>query len=316
MLNQDVIQEILSHCPATEIERFHLQNKECNKRSYELRFIDHHLHRANSVFGYFVHYEEKYPRFVPGVEAGQEEKEDKTQISLQFLLQNNAEIKACDTHHGILLCIGDRFKGAKTIPEYIVCKPATKQYWIIPNPKTRYLTIATGLMVISLTPCRYKIIRVSEPRRWTTKEGFYNHNCEVFDYDTFAWKRLNVNDFELSEFFPREAIPVSAYGFLHWLTRKNNVIRFCMRTETWSIFSVPDVLLDDSSLILVSYEGKLGVTQHLESRNGAELWVLENSLRKSWVKVAKITALKDEYAKPLWFPSNDVVSVAASSDRL
>ncbi|XP_010445733.1 PREDICTED: F-box protein At5g41720-like [Camelina sativa] len=319
MLNQDVIQEILSHCSATEIARFRLQNKECNKRSYELRFIDHHLHRANSVFGYFVHYEDKWfryrPRFVPGVEAEQEEKEDKTQISLQFLPQNNAKIQACDTHHGILLCIGDRFKGAKTIPEYIVCKPATKQFRIIPNPKTRYLTIATGLMVISLTPFWYKIIRVSEPRTWMNKEGFYNHNCEVFDSDSFAWKRLN--DFELSEFFPREAIPVSTYDFLHWLTRKNNVIRFCMRTKTWSIFSVPDVLLGDNSLILVSYEGKLGVTQYSESRNGAELWVLENSLRKSWVKVedAKITALEDDYVQPFWFPSSDVVSVAAS-DRL
>ncbi|XP_019099554.1 PREDICTED: F-box protein At5g41720-like [Camelina sativa] len=180
MLNQDVIQEILSHCSATEIARFRLQNKECNKRSYELRFIDHHLHRANSVFGYFVHYEDKWfryrPRFVPSVEAEQEEKGDKKQISLQFLPQNNAKIKACDTHHGILICIGDRFKGAKMIPDYIVCKPATKQFRIIPNPKTRYLTITTGLMVISLNPFRYKIIRVSEPRTWMTKEGFYIHN--------------------------------------------------------------------------------------------------------------------------------------------
>ncbi|EOA18960.1 hypothetical protein CARUB_v10007595mg [Capsella rubella] len=320
MMNQDVIQEILSHCPATEIARFRLLNKECNKRSYELSFIDHHLHRANSVFGYFVHYEDKWfryrTRFIPGIEDEQEDQEDKTSISLEFLPRNNTKIEACDTNHGILLCIGDRFKGVKTIPEYIVCKPATKQYRIIPNPKTRYRKIATGLMVISSNPFRYKIIRVSEPRNWMTKDGYYNNNCELFDSDSFTWKRLN--GFELAEFFPREAIPVSAYSCLHWLTGKNNVIRFCMRTETWSIFSVPDELLGDKSLVLVSYEGKLGVsTLHSESRNGAELWVLENSYRKCWVKVkdAKVTALKDEYAQPLWFPSSDVVSVAAS-DRL
>ncbi|XP_010456763.1 PREDICTED: F-box protein At5g41720-like [Camelina sativa] len=195
MLNQELIQEILSHCSATEIVRFRLQNKEWNKQSYEFRFIDHHLHRANSVFGYFVHYKDKWfkyrPRFALGVEAKKEEKGDKTQISLQFLPQNNAKIKACDTHHGILICIGDRFKGAKTIQEYIVCKPATKQFRIIPNPKTRYLTIATGVMVISLNSFWYTIIRVFEPRIWMTKEGFYIHNCVVFDSDSFAWKRLN-----------------------------------------------------------------------------------------------------------------------------
>ncbi|KAL1195578.1 F-box protein [Cardamine amara subsp. amara] len=313
-MNDDVILEILSHCPSTEIRKFRLLNKECNKRSYESSFINLHLKKTNSVFGYFIHYDERSlknrSRFVSGVE----EKQEKTQISLEFLPPNNAKIEACDTNHGILLCVDDKFKGRRRIPDYIVCKPATKEYRIIPNPKTRFFTFATGLMVVSSNPFRYKIVRVSEPKKGVTKKGFYNHHCEVFDSDSFAWKRLK--NLETPEIFPRGVKPVSAYGCLHWLTEKNNVIRFSMRTETWSIFPVPDDFTCNNVLILVNYEGKLGVI-HSNSTEESDLWVLEKSFGTSWVKVKdrKITALEDTYAKPVWFLSNDVVSLAGK-DRL
>ncbi|KAL0898132.1 hypothetical protein Bca101_082093 [Brassica carinata] len=317
MINEDLILDIMSCCPATEISKFRLLSKACNKRSYEFHFINHHLNKTNSALGYFIQDHKKYRR--PGVVVfGAEEKApEKPRISLQFLPSSrDVKIEACDAHHGVLLCVDhDKFKGGRRIPDYIVCKPTTKQYRIIPNPKTRYFTIAIGLMVIQSNPFRYKIVRVSEPLPWErrkTSEGFSNLNCEVFDSDTYAWKQLSDLELPSGEFFRRSEKPESSYGFLHWLTGNNNVIQFCMQTETWSFFPLPeDVIGDGSSLDLVSYEGKLAVLCS-NSRGGYELRVLDNNSGKSWanVKDVLVTDLEDKYAKPLWFLSNDVILVA------
>ncbi|KAL0773724.1 hypothetical protein Bca101_038875 [Brassica carinata] len=172
-------------------------------------------------------------------------------------------------------------------------------------------------MVIQSNPFRYKIVRVSEPLPWErrkTSEGFNNLYCEVFDSDTYAWKRLNDLELRSDEFLRRSEKPESSYGLLHWLTGKNNVIQFCMQTETWSFFPLPeDVIGDGSSLDLVSYEGKLAVLcSNSNSRGGYDLWALDNSSGKSWanVKDVQVTDLEDKYAKPLWFLSNDVILVA------
>ncbi|XP_020874159.1 F-box protein At5g49610 [Arabidopsis lyrata subsp. lyrata] len=319
-MNDDVMLEIMSYCPATEMAKFRLLNKECNKRSYEMSFLNRHLHRTNSFLGYIFYYKDNHwfrnhSCFVSGVD----EKEI-YRINLAYLPPRcNPSIEACDTYHGILLCVDDVYKGRKRIPDYIVCKPATKQYRIIPNPKTRFGTVATGLMVISYNPFRYKIIRVSDTGATVSRDGVYNLSCEVYDSDSDAWKRLN--HLVSSEFSHRPVKPaVSAYGCVHWLTEKNNVMRFCMRTETWSIFPVPDdVTSDYYNVMLVNYEGKLGVIHSSRCGKGSNIWVLEKSFGTSWVKVKdmKIAALEDDCynSQPIWFPSNDTVS-RSSSGRL
>ncbi|KAG2307904.1 hypothetical protein Bca52824_027652 [Brassica carinata] len=245
-MNEDLILDIMSCCPAMEISKFRLLNKACNKRSYEFHFINHHLNKTNSALGYFIQDHKKYRR--PGVVVfGAEEKLPKT--------QNLSPVSSF----------------------FERCKDRSSNAF------------------------RYKIVRVSEPLPWErrkTSEGFSNLNCEVFDSDTYAWKQLKK--------------PESSYGFLHWLTGNNNVIQFCMQTETWSFFPLPeDVIGDGSSLDLVSYEGKLAVLCS-NSRGGYELRVLDNNSGKSWanVKDVQVTDLEDKYAKPLWFLSNDVILVA------
>ncbi|XP_024014727.1 F-box protein At5g41720 [Eutrema salsugineum] len=185
-MNEDTILDIISHCSSTEIAKFRLLNKACNKRTYEFFFINRHLRVTNSVFGYFIQSYKRFryrSSFVSCIEE-EEEAPGNNGISLEFLPSRDVKIEACDTHHGILLCVdNDKFKGGRRIPDYIVCKPATKQYRIIPNPKTRYFTIATGLVVIRSNQFRYKIVKVSKPMPWErrkTKEGFCNLNCEVF----------------------------------------------------------------------------------------------------------------------------------------
>ncbi|BAB11478.1 unnamed protein product [Arabidopsis thaliana] len=181
-LDYDVLLEIMSYCPATEMAKFRLLSKECNKRSYEMSFINRHLHRTNSFLGYIFYYKDNkwfrnHSCFVSGVDE-----KDKNRINLAFLPPLcNVSIEACDTHHGILLCVDVVFKGRQKIPDYIVCKPATKQYRIIPNPKTRFGTVATGLMVISSNPFRYKIIRVSDTWARVGRDGVYNLRESLFE---------------------------------------------------------------------------------------------------------------------------------------
>lgn len=305
-LNQDMIIEILSRFPVTEIGKSRLMNKECNKRSYESWFLNLNLHRTNSISGYFVQYNERgYELQTSFVDEMRDFGNKK--LSIDFLPPGKVKIEACDSSHGVLLCLNETGPSA---PDYIICKPTTKQYQIIPNPIMQNYGISFGLAVIGLDPFRFKILRLSRLRNGMNR----NHRtfaCEVFDSDSFIWKRvrnlrLPKNDgLILSN-------PVQASGFMHWLSLEDNVVRFCLKTETWSFFKTPNFGVSPK---LVRYEGKLGVIRWSGYGEGLNrLWVLKSSFEKSWVKVKDIKnmGLRDDV---LWTPSNDVVTLS-SWDRV
>ncbi|CAH8382568.1 unnamed protein product [Eruca vesicaria subsp. sativa] len=311
-MNVDMIIEILSHSPASVVGKCRLLNKECNKRTYDSSFLTHSLQRTNSVSGYFLEYSER-PRVHSAFVKDLGNDDVPHEISLDFLPPGRVSIKACDASHGVLLCVNDLpVKGRQ--PEYIICKPTTKQYMVLPKPKTRYFTIALGLMVVTGSdPFRYKIIRLSQlPGNENKRYNFsFTLVCEVFDSDSFAWKRLdNVELTEEDLLVTRMSNPVASYGFLHWLTTSNNVFRFCFKTNSWSFFPVPENLASDNSLKLTRYDGKVGVISSARSKEGVdyqEIWVLESSLGNSWVNVKEIKSIGLE---PVGFSSNDVVTLA------
>ncbi|CAL9237461.1 unnamed protein product [Arabidopsis halleri] len=309
-MNQDMFINILSHSPVSVVEKFRHLNKECNQRTYTSSFLKLHLQRTNSISGYFLQYSERLTLHSTFVEA-LGNRPCGTEVSLDFLPPGKVKIEACDSSHGILLCVNDRpVRGRQ--PEYVICKPTTKQYLILPKPKTRYFTVALGLMVIGSNPFRYKIIRLSdlpymENRRYNINTTFV---CDVFDSVSFAWKRLK--NFELLEddlLSPWNSKPIASYGFLHWLTTRNNVIRFCFETETWSYSPVPENLASANSLNLTSYEGKLGIisSRSKEGVDCEDLWVLKSIFGTSWVNVKEI---ENKGLKSVGFLSNDVVTLA------
>ncbi|KAL0794029.1 hypothetical protein Bca101_065406 [Brassica carinata] len=313
-MNLDMIIEILSHSPASVVGKCRLLNKECNKRTYHSSFLNLNLQRTNSVSGYFLEFTERlrvHSAFVKDLGNDDVPRGTDEEISLDFLPPGRVSIKACDASHGVLLCVNDfPVKGRQ--PEYIVCKPTTKQYMILPKPKTRYFTIALGLMVIGSDPFRYKILRLS--RLPCNENRRYNFSftlvCEVFDSDSFAWKRLNNVELPEDDLLVRGiANPVASCGFLHWLTTGNNVFRFCFKTNSWSFFPVPENLARDDSLKLTRYDGKVGVisSRSKEGVDYQDLWVLERSFGDSWVHVKEI---KSKGLKPVGFSSNDVVTLA------
>ncbi|KAL1220557.1 F-box protein [Cardamine amara subsp. amara] len=317
-MNQDMIIDVLSRCPASVVDKFRIiLNKECYKRTYNSSFIKLNLQRTNSVSGYFLQYMRRYNQFSAFVEVlGNRTCE--SEISLDFLPPGRVKIEACDASHGILLCINDRPVRGRG-PLFIICKPTTKQYLIIPNPKTRYFAVKYGLMVIGSNPFRYKILRLSNlPSVEKRRRYNFNNNyfvCEVFDSDSFAWKRINnvevpEDDLLSSMWRHWHSLPIASYGVLHWLTLNNNVFGFCLKTETWLLIPVPENVASASFLTLSSYEGKLAIIS-LRSRDGMdydEVWVLKSYFDNSWVSVKKIK--KNEGLEPVWLSGNDAVTLA------
>ncbi|CAN8245384.1 unnamed protein product [Cochlearia groenlandica] len=303
-MNVDMIMEILSRAPISLVEKCRILNKECNNRTYDSVFHKLNLQKTNSIYGYFYEYLKRGDVYTGFVKESSNTRREDDEMSLGFLPRRgrrSMEIKACDATHGILLCVEDCI----TRPTYIVCKPTTKQYTVIPKPKTRYFTVLLGLMVIGTDPFRFKILRVSRLSIQESRTYRYNtpYACEVFDSDTFKWKR--IKNFELPQrediFSSRNCKPVVSYGFLHWLTYANNVFRFCFKTDTWSFIPVHENLANDGSLVLARYEGKLG----LVSKD--ELWVLDKCFGSLWVKVKDIKSLGLEFVE---FLGNDVVTLA------
>ncbi|KAH0937707.1 hypothetical protein HID58_005168 [Brassica napus] len=253
-LTQDMVLEILSYCPASSIEKFKFLNTDYYKRMSESWFINLNHSRTNSIFGVFLQYEGYYSTFNSSfVLTGDGE------VSLDFLPIERVKIEACDASHGIFLCVASGY--LKKTP-YVVCKLTTREYQTIPTPETGYSTIecdfktiVSGLMVIRTNPLRYKIVKISKQSK------IFTVICEVFDSDSFVWKRLD--DFKQPQGgkFILSSVPVRNNQFLNWLASSGkNVIRFCMKTETWSLHPLPSDLPNYYSLqLLANQGGKLGI---------------------------------------------------------
>ncbi|VVB08585.1 unnamed protein product [Arabis nemorensis] len=269
----------------------------------ESSFINLNLLRTSSIFGVFLQYQ-SYPSTFNSsfVLAGDGD------ISLDFLPMEKVKIEAYDPSQGILLCVVSVCYGKKS---YLVCKPTTRQYRTIPTPETGYWTdlhfraIVSGLIVIRTNP----LIKISS----SENDRGYTLICEVFDSDSFAWKRLDDVKLPKGEFLMISSVSISNNRFLHWLTTsQKNVFRFCMETERWSLLPLPNHLASSNRIILANHEGKLGIIVW-KRENGEYFtwtWVLDSHFGKSWVNVKEEKSIveKGNLVKTLWFPrSNNVV---------
>ncbi|EOA17956.1 hypothetical protein CARUB_v10006367mg [Capsella rubella] len=317
-MNKDIILEILSYCPVSAIEKFRFLNKDYYKLISESSFINLNLRRTKSVFGVFLQYQGYHSAFYSSYVLTSENIHRRSNLSLDFLPLEKVKIEACDPSHGILLCVDSKRYGRNP---YMVCKPTTKQFQTIPNPETGCSrTIITGLMVIRANPLRYKIVKLSQEMK-IENDNCYTLLCEVFDSDLFAWKRLE-DDVKLpkGEFLRISSVPISANGFLHWLTTSNkNVFRFCMKTSTWSLLPLPnDDLAKGSPLILAKYEGKLCIMLW-KAKSGESLkgfWMLHSSFGKTWVNVKEEKSIveEDKLVRPVWLLPRTNVAMMCGFD--
>lgn len=182
-------------------------------------------------------------------------------LSLSFL-PRHIKIEA-STKQGLLLC-NDVNPPKSTTPRYIICKPTTQQWQTIPNPKMRYFTRKTAMVVLGSSPLPFKIVRFSETKHpsITNKSGTFNVlRCEVFNSKTWSWKCLPEN-----VMFPHcESLGFrrlgTTYGVLHTYTTEKRIFAFDSEKERWEIFALPYPLREDDygDMQLVECEGRLGL---------------------------------------------------------
>jgi hypothetical protein len=182
----DMLFEIFSRTSLQTIGRCRLVSKYLNSITYNSSFVQAFHQRTKTKSGFFTQAGKIKPQFVSITDSAN----DDSPMSLKFL-PGPVKIQAA-TKQGILLCVNTDNPRRYRIPEYYVCKPSTKEWHQIPNPKTRFFTERIGMVVLKLEPLCYKIVRFSEPKSACTickSESYKTLRCEIFSSETCAWKR-------------------------------------------------------------------------------------------------------------------------------
>lgn len=162
-LPSDIIFEILTRTSLNTLGKCRLVCKGWNHMTYESSFTRLHCQRTHTILGYFVQCMSRNKRTATFVSIDKSS-DSIFDMSLNFLPRSVA-IEA-SSNQGILYCESQEPQSLRNprIPQYYVCKPSTKQWQVIPNPKTRYFTERTGMIVLGSNPLHYKIVRFSQPK--------------------------------------------------------------------------------------------------------------------------------------------------------
>ncbi|PRQ46926.1 putative F-box domain-containing protein [Rosa chinensis] len=304
-LPSDLYFEILTRASFDTVGRCRLVSKQWNHLTYDSSFINQLSQRTKTTHGVFIQSSISSNYISTFVQAvGNNDVSNSEQLSLNFLPQ---PVKIEAAHQGILVCVSQ-----KRVPQYYVCKPTTREWEQIHNPKTRYMTVKIALMVLRSSPLRYKIVRFSEPKspysKYKSQEHCYNLRCEVYDSKARAWKQLNNVALPKDAYILRFQPAVSACGALHWLLSDNRVgiFAFHVDEENWEIFAPPCLAVDNvNGNQVVEYQGRLAWICEVE--DSMELWVMEDYKNKVWSKrqILRIKGL-DRLASFATLCNNDV----------
>ncbi|KAI3985341.1 hypothetical protein MKX01_033655 [Papaver californicum] len=215
--------------------------------------------------------------------------------------------------YGSLLCCAtlDKLETKKSIPIFYICKPATREWRKIPNPRTKFLTFGMQILVAQTYPMlQYKIVRMS-----STRGVILEYHCEMFDSVTWAWKRLP--DVKTSGSLVATFGSVFINGCLHWINNRRQIYVLSIEQEKWTaVIQLPsDIVENERNLryLLILIDGKIGVL--MSNHEKTELWLLENYyIHTSWKRryCKDLGALRrelndDTYTISSPFPS-DVIS--------
>lgn len=218
---------------------------------------------------------------------------------------------ACD--RGIVLCVNDRHDKNPYVPEYYVCKPTTKEFTKISNPKTKFFTQKIAIVVTRASPLKYKIIRVSKQQKSCSCRRYQSLPCEVYDSGLGVWKRLADIKLPYDHIFGPQK-PIIVGEEVVWFSGESFFV-FDSFNETWEIrsLSIPEA---PGRMQLTKHEGKLCMLQ--ESHNNDELvdvivWIMEN---REWRKKMKLCLQKPYLGFLVGMKSSDVAVVADCSKMI
>ena len=305
-LPTDMIFEILSRITLGDTGRCRLVSKDWNLITYDSSFIQAHCERTKTIDGFFIRslkWSKPVNKFV-----SINEPDPKSKLSLDFIPSPVSIIAA--TKQGLLLCVDDYSSRNK---KYYVCKPSTKQWRKIPNPRTRYFTKRCAMVVLKSNPLHYKIIRFSTHSLHTImtyKSMKYSFLfCEIFDSKAWAWKKLkDVVMLPKDEWLGFDPV-VSVSGSLYWLTNNNMVFVFHVDSNKWIRLDLPFPLCKKDyfdPMKLVEYQGCVGML----CKKGCDLqvWMMENHGVWSKKQTVSIEPAKlSTCCYPVAFQSSDIV---------
>ncbi|MCD7461111.1 hypothetical protein HAX54_045190 [Datura stramonium] len=300
-LPSDIIFEILTRTSLKTLDTCKAVNKEWHDLIFESSFMPRFCSRSQNISGYFVqtlsrtkHITEfvsidgcsgnssttnKTPFHLPIDDSSSKVKPSNNSCNYYFDMKIEASSK-----QGILCCV----KRSKNEYRYHVCKPSTKQWMKLPNPRTRYSTIKVALIVLRSNPLQFKIIRLSSPRtvyhHYRNQELEY-YRSEIFESEIWEWRQGKDLLVPQGLYFDMFAPAVNANGLVYFkLIRDDNDDDQVMAInyngeESFPRFSLPNYAFhheykDHLHNQLVEYIGKLGFT--CLTPKGMELWVFEN----------------------------------------
>ncbi|CAL5000684.1 unnamed protein product [Urochloa decumbens] len=244
-LPEDQVFELLTRVPLDDLAACRAVSTRWRRITYEPAFAPLHCRRAASVSGYFVQsmVRNRYVADFVSMHATPPSPSPPTPaISLDFLPSPHVRLEAVAARRGLACCVA-----ADTLrrPCYYVCKPATRQWRALPNPRVRFRTAATAMAAARPSASgggaavEFKIVRLSIVPALRDRL-----RCEVFDSRRFAWRR--AADVTLCpESLDPSAPAVRAHGAAHWLrwpdrdTRAQDVFALDLRSEAWRLIPLP-----------------------------------------------------------------------------
>ncbi|XP_055823263.1 F-box protein At5g49610-like [Solanum dulcamara] len=284
-LPSEIIYEILTRTSLKTLDTCKVVNKECHDMIFESNFMPQFCGRSQNISGYFVQTllnNKHVTEFVSMDECSGNSKApfhlpiDDSIVMPRFNDDFDMKIVA-STKQGILCCV----RRIRNSYRYFICKPSTKQWKKLPNPRVRYSTVKVALIVLSSNPLHFKIIRLSSPR--TMYHHYRNLGQDYYRreiFDSKAWKWKQEKDLLVPELlrFDMFAPTVNTSGLVYFKLRDDLVMALNYNgEEAFPRFALPNEALDYEDYRynqLVEYNGKLGFT--CLSPRGMGIWVFEN----------------------------------------
>ncbi|KAK8597769.1 hypothetical protein V6N13_095167 [Hibiscus sabdariffa] len=286
MASSDVLFEILSRADLETMSKCRLVSRECNALTYTPSFMRSHCERTNTLCGQILYVSSPSGAFwrfksIDNPGSGVRSRS----IDFNFLCASSVRILAV-VHIGMFCC---QVRPPSGGIRYLVCKPTTCQWRIIPAPRSLDSSPLSlyFMTVLKSKPLKFKILRL-QPR------SFCNFNCEIFDSDVWSWKQLddlNLPDSQSLQDYRHAKI---VCGRLYWITLiqdEYGILIFDQDKENWEMNQVPDPcknrLLYEVKLSV--YGGKLAIMGKRRDIETMEVWVMRyNHGVKCWNKLQTI----------------------------
>ncbi|XP_009801397.1 F-box protein At5g49610-like [Nicotiana tabacum] len=286
----DIIFEILTRTNSLKtLDTCKAVSKEWHNMVFESNFMPQFCEKSKTISGFFVQSLSKTKYVTEFISLSGCSGETPLYLPVENIkpeniFKNDIDMKIeASSKQGILCCVRSTRKEYR----YHICKPSTKQWIKLPNPRIRYSTIKVALIVLRSNPLQFKIIRLSSPRtlyHHYRKLGLNYYLCEIFDSEAWVWREAKDLLLPPEVYFDMFAPAVNASGLVYFKLRKDDQVMALNYNgeEAFSRFSLPKPALEYKDYgynQLVEYKGKLGFT--CLSPKGMELWVFENG-NQSW----------------------------------